>query len=200
MPPQSLQHGIRGNCGRDCMDTMPVTMRYGEAFCECGHRARYHKFGQGECQSCRLKCPQFRDVALRIEDELAKSVILNNIEKSIKAASNRVYYQQHKPELLAWQKDYRDTHKEERARLWAEYYASNKARLLDNAAAYRKTHKAQIAAYQGLHKAEHAQASQRYRDTHKEKISDINREYYKAHRAEILAKKRRPEEKERLRA
>lgn len=76
-----------------------------------------------------------------------------------KKESNKKYYEAHKAEILAKQKEYANKNKEKRSE-----YLKN----------YRQEHKEEL---------------KQYRDDRKKETSDYNREYYLKHKEKLLAKK-----------
>ena len=148
--------------------------------CECPHCGHIglaiwcHGQGQVKCRECRERFDYrhntYRPVTRGMtEEERAER------ERSI----HRAYYQEHREQILARSKEYRQT--AQYRQTYRAYKKSHKEEIAARKRAYREAHKEEIRAYQK------AYDSTPERREHNRQNA---RRYYQEHREEILAKRR----------
>lgn len=126
------------------------------------------------CTKCRLQKPlaDFVKDSTITSGYAATCLQCNKISCRARYQRNKVmanessaaYYEANKSSIKAYQKEYREKHRERLAEQKREYYLANKVRLGEAMAEYARVNADQIAQYQ-----------KEYRDSHKGQIADRTR-------------------------
>ena len=103
---------------------------------------------------------------------------------------NKQYYQEHKEELLEYQKTHRNNNKEKTAERKKAYYQKHKKEIADKQREYRKSRVEELAKYQKIYRAKNkeklAEHQKISREKKKEKTVKESWVYYQKNRGNIL--------------
>ena len=96
------------------------------------------------------------------------------------------------PPMYGTQKEYRETHREQKTEYDKEYREANKERIAERIKEYYEAHREEILEYQKQYNEankEHIDEYQKqYREKNKEKILENQKEYYEANKEKLLEK------------